>query len=70
MGFDFEVPLHGYKAICPALGVADRRTAKKILKEKGLLHIVAAALRNTTGVVENTYEYLRTGATKRMIDGK
>lgn len=37
MGFKHETPLRGWKEICPLLGVADHRTATKILEGKKLL---------------------------------
>ena len=37
-GFDGEIPLRGWKEICPLLGVQDKRTAKSILVEKKMLN--------------------------------
>lgn len=45
MGFKHETPLRGWKEICPLLGkgngrdgVMNKRTARDILRDKGLLH--------------------------------
>jgi hypothetical protein len=37
MAFDREVLLRGWREILPAMNLADRRSARRILKEKGLL---------------------------------
>lgn len=38
MAFKGETPLRGWKEILPLMGVADHRTATKILEGKNLLH--------------------------------